>query len=119
MQQDIGFKINDIFDADSVVENKTIASKTFDQTIITGCLFSFVNFKNVIFNNCTFFADEIENCCFENCQFNHCVFQFSCIEHCHFIETKFKSCSWESSKIKKMTVVDCLMSSEHLRMIAA
>lgn len=92
-----------------VLENHKISDCNYEDLIISGGLFSYMVFENVLFKDCTFFASRIENSQFINCKFENCKIQFSHITHSLFSHCQFEGTFWEITPIKK-----CLFHLGHL-----
>lgn len=82
------------------LENKTVLSVTYQDATISGSKLSEMVYEDVIFDNCTFFGTEIENCIFINCLFINCKFKFSRFTDCNFEQTSWENCIWGMSSMK-------------------
>lgn len=100
--------INDLYDFNKVdlgeetyqtIQGRNIISETYKDLVISGSLIQEVVFEEVIFENCTFFATEIENTLFIDCLFINCTFQFSRISDCNFENTALENCKWVFTKL--------------------
>jgi uncharacterized protein YjbI with pentapeptide repeats len=92
------------------LENKTVLSVTYQDATISGSKLAEMVYEDVIFDNCTFFGTEIENCIFINCLFINCKFKFSRFTDCNFEQTSWENCIWGMSSMK-----DSDLSSNDIR----
>lgn len=83
-----------------VFSSKSIISKTYNDSVISGTSVSECIFENCIFENCTFWASKLDNCIFLNCLFINCKFQFTEFTNCNFESTDFDNCIWGLSKLQ-------------------
>ena len=89
--------------------NKTVSSVTYQDLTISGSLLKEMVYEDVIFDSCTFFGSQIENCIFINCLFINCKFQFSKFTDCNFESTSWENCMWGLSSMKDSESI----SSDH------
>jgi uncharacterized protein YjbI with pentapeptide repeats len=94
-----------------VIENECITSRTFNDLVVSGSLFSLTTFNGVSFQSCTFFGTKIENCTFVNCTFNNCKFEFTNIEHTIFNRCEFENTLWELTPVNKSTLSFCKLDA--------
>lgn len=86
--------------AHQTLENKSLNSVTYQDVTVSGSLLKDLVVENVIFDSCTFFGSQIENCIFINCLFINCKFQFSKFTECNFESTSWENCIWGLSSMK-------------------
>lgn len=115
--QTLTYFINDLYEqleeklgetSYQTLENKQVISSGYKDAIISGSLLKDMVYEDVIFDNCTFFATEIENCIFINCLFINCKFKFSRFTDCNFERTSWENCIWGMTTMKDsdMTAYD-------------
>ena len=92
------------------IEKKNVLSVTYKDIIVSGSKLSEMVYEDVIFDTCTFFGTNIQDCIFINCLFINCRFQFSKFADCNFEETSWENCIWGMSSLK-----DSDLSSNDIR----
>jgi uncharacterized protein YjbI with pentapeptide repeats len=107
--QTLTYFINDLYLEKEVVlgeeayqtfASQAVNSATYVGVVISGSKLFEMVYEDVIFDNCTFFGTQIENCIFINCLFINCKFQFSKFTDCNFESTSWENCMWGLSSMK-------------------
>ena len=107
--QTLTYFINDLYlekevvlgeEAHQTFASQAVNSATYVGVVISGSKLFEMVYEDVIFDNCTFFGTQIENCIFINCLFINCKFQFSKFTDCNFESTSWENCIWGLSSMK-------------------
>ncbi len=83
------------------IEGNSYTYKIFKDITISGSKLKNCIFEEVIFENCTFFATEIESSLFINCLFINCQFKFATFADCNFESCQFDTCLWGLCKLPR------------------
>ncbi len=95
-----------------VIENSAIEGRKINGLTISGALLSLSSFKEVTFENCTFYASKLENCNFQQCKFINCSFEFTNVSHCEFATSEFINCTWQCSPVRSTKFSYCELDAK-------
>lgn len=93
----------------AVISDASLNTCNLNDKIFSGSLLKNNSFTDVTFENCVFFASDLEKCMFLNCKFINCQFQFVNSRSCDFIDCQFQNTLWVHGSTLYNQLTNCEM----------